>query len=148
MRYEVVVDGVAIEVLASWHRMVADDLPNDAPPTLARPDGVGVIQFSAARYLSGTKPEIDGPTLRAMLETFVVASNLSGAEMMEARRTSRGHQVVEARYDGNGERIHVWIVSNGSNSALVTYVTQRSPDSLVEAEIQDALAIVDRLRFE
>jgi len=41
-----------LDLPADWFD-VTDDLPRDAPPTLARNSGVGALQFSIARYHSG-----------------------------------------------------------------------------------------------
>lgn len=66
---------VLIELPAGWAD-VGDDMPEGAPPTLARVDGVGALQFSVARYQSGANPNIHEDDLDELLREFARKQSL------------------------------------------------------------------------
>jgi len=60
---------VRISLLEGWVD-VTDDLPEGTPPTLAKPEGVGALQFSVAKYRAGAKPNVSEDDLEALLVKF------------------------------------------------------------------------------
>jgi hypothetical protein len=121
---------------------VTDDLPPDSPPTLARPDGIGAIQFTVARYATGTVPQFSEANLREMLarQTAAATGLDIQAELVEGLHIVGGTRVLEENALG------AWYVSDGFNLAFVTYVGQGSAE-LVEGEISDTRDIVNSIIF-
>ena len=46
---------------------VTDDLPDGSPITLAKPDGIGALQFTFAKYQAGALPEVGVDDLHKLL---------------------------------------------------------------------------------
>ncbi|HSO31026.1 MAG TPA: hypothetical protein VLT33_00880, partial [Labilithrix sp.] len=59
--------GLTMVIPDGWSD-VTDDLPAGTPCTLARPDGIGALQFSRAHYRGGVVPEITVEDLESLLE--------------------------------------------------------------------------------
>lgn len=91
--------GVRIALPNGWVD-TSDDMPKGIPPTLAKPEGVGALQFSVGRYLSGADPQVSlddldaisrsSPThvrlawLRTLNEASPQATMSAGASCMQA----------------------------------------------------------------
>jgi hypothetical protein len=60
---------VLVDLPSGWFD-ITEDLPASTPITLARENGVGVIQFSFARFESGPNPNIGERDLIEMLDEF------------------------------------------------------------------------------
>lgn len=135
---------VIVELPAGWFD-VTDDLPESSPVTLAKPDGVGAIQFSVAKYQGGLQPTIDDAALQSLLLTFGESRGLGSPG-----NTHKGegiHRFVSGDFDLMDELVRVWYVSNGQDVALVTYVTQQPKNQMVAGELCDASAIIESLEF-
>ncbi len=135
---------VLIELPADWVD-VGDDMPEDAPPTLARVDGVGVLQFSVARYRSGANPNIHEDDLDALLREFAKKRSLGFPSDVE-------HGEAASRYIGatfvqGTDLTRVWYASNGSDLALVTYLADAG-NSACLAELTEAAEIVRSIDFD
>ncbi len=117
----------------------------DAPvkvPTLAKPDGVGALQFSLALYRSGKKPDSSVVDLVRLLDDFAAVKSLGRAF---ARVTDEGSvRLAGASFHSERDLIRVWYVSDGWSFALVTYVCAWAHRG---AEMKEAEAIVRSLRF-
>lgn len=135
--------GVHIALLEGWID-VTDDLPEGSPPTLAKPEGVGALQFSLARYASGIKPQVTLQDLDALLESFAHSRSLGAASDIE--RGAACSNFVGATYQFGGDLLRAWYVSNGSDVALVTYVAEASSDRVL-AELAEANSIAKSLDF-
>jgi hypothetical protein len=138
--------GVNLHAPPTWQDITAD-LPPRSPWTLAKADGVGVVQFTVARYRSGPEPQIGAPELRVMLDEFVATNDLAPAVARADGVTAAGNDFARADCWGPVERVVVWYVSNGRDSAVVTYVTLEPSSPSVAAELEDAYSMVDRLEF-
>jgi len=62
---------------------VSDDMPEGTPPTLAKPEGVGALQFSVGRYRSGANPQVNPDDLEALLKEFADTRSLGVAADVE-----------------------------------------------------------------
>lgn len=135
---------VLIELPAGWVD-VGQDMPEGAPPTLARVDGVGALQFSVARYQSGANPNIHADELGLLLRDFARKRSLGVPSDVE-------HGEAASRYIGatfvqGTDLTRVWYASNGSDLALVTYVADAG-NSACLAELTEAAEIVRSIDFE
>ena len=88
--------------------------------TLAKPDGVGALQFSPALYESGPLPSPSSADLRSLALQFGESRGLGepfDLGQFESRVSGAG-----ASYCSEGDLVRVWYVSDGRNIMLVTYV--------------------------
>jgi len=56
--------GFAMLLSPSWCD-ITEDLPDGSPLTIARPDGMGALQFSVARWIGGPEPRPSAADLAA-----------------------------------------------------------------------------------
>jgi len=135
--------GVRFELSEEWCD-VTGDLDPGSPPTLARENGVGVIQFSVAKYKSGEKPSITEAGLKDMLLELFKSKHLGDAEptILQGSRCF-GAGATSAKTDAV---IGAWYLSNGTDIALVTY-TCMSGDPARQRELADAEKLAKTLEF-
>ena len=135
--------GVKFELSEEWCD-ITGDLDPGAPPTLARENGVGVIQFSVAKYKSGEKPSITENALKDMLLDLFKSNQLADVEPAILQGSCCfGVSATSAQID---EVIGAWFLSNGTDVALVTY-TGTSGDPACQAELAEAEKLAKSLEF-
>lgn len=135
--------GVRFEISEDWCE-ITDDLDPGTPPTLAREDGVGAIQFWVAKYESGAKPSITESDLKGMLSELLEAKHLAAA--VPAAVEGSRCLAVGATSAAPDELVAAWYLSNGADVALVTY-TCTVDDPAREAELAEAQQVVKTLEF-
>ncbi|VTU42670.1 MULTISPECIES: hypothetical protein [unclassified Variovorax] len=135
--------GVRIALPNGWVD-ISDDMPEGTPPTLAKPEGVGALQFSVGRYLSGANPQVSPDDLDAMLKEFADTRSLGVAANVE-RGKSASHY-VGGSFLHAGDVIRAWYLTNGSDVALVTYVAAAESGDAA-GELADAGTIVRSVDF-
>ena len=118
---------------------VTDDLPAGTPCTLARPDGIGALQFSRAHYRGGVVPEITVEDLESLLEAFAKSRGLAAPVI---KRGMGRHAFVWCDLHSGGELVRVWYVSDGRDVAMVSYVAEVLEGVQLAREIQDATDIL------
>jgi hypothetical protein len=135
--------GLQFELSEEW-RDITDDLPEGTPWTLAREDGIGAIQFSAATYKSGEHPALTAQDLREMLDGLFAAHNVVGFEPLDTagcQMLCAGGKAVE-----EDALVAAWYLSNGTDVALITYVgAAANPATAIE--LSDAAALVKTAQF-
>lgn len=114
---------------------------------MARCQGVGALQFSVGKYVSGPLPDVGETQLRGFLTDFGARRGLriSGVSTGLGR-----NRFIVGTHEAGGELIRVWYVTNGRDLALVTYVARDDGDDsrrLVLAELEDADGIVRSTDF-
>jgi hypothetical protein len=144
MRVTVVFADCLLTIFDGWAD-VTDDLPSGSPATLARTDGVGVLQFSTARYSGGKRPTIESADLNGMLCEFAAKRGLGAVQ--EVRTHQNACFFVSADFENASELIRAWYVSDGTNIALITYTTEAGESARASGELDDADQIVRSLRF-
>lgn len=134
--------GFRIHTAAEW-RDITDSL-NDpgAPFTLAKPDGVGALQFSVARYKSGDIPSPSLKTLSSMVREF--AENKCLESPFDEETFSDKILYSGVSFDGGDSLVRVWYVSDGKSFLLVTYVCDWESQTL---EVQECNDFVKSVRF-
>lgn len=123
---------------------VSDEMPEGTPPTLAKPEGVGALQFSMGRYRSGAHPQVSPNDLDAPLKEFADTRSLGLAADVE-RGKSASHYVGASFLNGD-DLIRAWYLTNGCDVALVTYVVAAASGDAA-AELADAGTIVRSIDF-
>lgn len=137
------VGNLQISTPSNWFD-ITDDIETQNPPfTLARPDGVGAIQFSTAEYRSGKAPNITINDLHKLLEDFSASRKLG--EGYDFASQSRALLIVASSYSFEDAFLRVWYASDGQNVALVTYNCRKGQE---QTELTDCEEIILSLKFE
>lgn len=124
---------------------ITNDLPRGSAPTIAKEDGVGVIQFSVARYRSGVEPHLDVAALREMLDEFGDHHRLGKPVSYEEGQGYGGNRFVAAEFSLPDQVIAVWYLTNGRNVALITSVADGAKIRRWPASLSTLLASFGRL---
>jgi len=128
--------GLQFDLPPGWTD-ITDDLPNGTPPTLARPGGLGVIQFSTVRYSGGERPLVTKGVLRDISEQFC-SQKLPNFRFDESYVGTLPS--VKATSVSEEGFFAVWHITNGMDVVLATYTVQEWAD-----EIRDEVEEADRL---
>jgi hypothetical protein len=135
--------GLRLALPEGWSD-ITDDLPEGSPPTLAKPDGVGVIQFSISRYRGGENPRISTANLKGLLEDFCLRNSLN----CQSIREQPGDIMSAAIVSENDESlIAVWYLSNGMDVVLATYNGSQLKRFKAERELMEARTVIESVRF-
>lgn len=136
-------NGLLFDLLAGWVD-VTSDLPEGSPPTLARPTGVGALQFSVARYSGGKHPHVSLADLQEMLTRH--CDGLS--------RSFGAHDVSKGNIERVGcvsfehhQTLAIWYLSNGSDVVLVTYCAMGTRDPEISKELAESKRMVETIDF-
>jgi hypothetical protein len=122
---------------------VTNAIKEDHPPfTLAREDGVGVIQFSAAEYQKGKTPNVSSDDLKNLLQGFAQTHELSQARDFFCQCAP--FLTSAASFNFENRFLRVWYCSDGKSIVLVTYNCQ---DGQQKNELFDCESIVHNLKF-
>jgi hypothetical protein len=117
---------------------ITESLEPGSPFTLALPEGVGALQFSSARYVSGTLPNPTSLDLDEMLAEFAHVAALG--EPHDRVREESPIALAAATYIQTDAVIRAWYVSDGRSVAKITYTCFGS--ALQERELLDCESIV------
>jgi hypothetical protein len=122
-----------------------DDLPEGAPPTLAKSDGLGALQFSRASYRGGEHPGFQHHDLLAMLDEFGRSRHLGPATSITSARSNVLR--VSGDFASVSEFIRAWYLTDGTSIALVTYVVLGLQEERWSDELREVESIVESVRF-
>lgn len=136
--------GVKLRLPEGWAD-VTHDLPDGSPFTLAKPDGVGALQFTVATYRAGRKPDVSRDLLGEMLVEFGISRNLATATS-QVEWTAGPCFGVSADFYSDDDWIRTWYVSDGRNVALVTYIALAT-EAVIAPEVQEADSIVRSIHW-
>jgi hypothetical protein len=136
------IGGLQITAPADWLD-VTDEIEEPDPPfSLARPDGVGAIQFSVAEFRGGKQPGITLDALNKLLTDFAQSRELGRSFDLMCRREPL--LTAAMSFDADGRFWRVWYCSDGQSVALVTYNCRRGEQ---EVELPDCENVVRDLQF-
>jgi hypothetical protein len=122
--------GLLLDVPGDWGDITPDE--EGYPPTLARDDGFGALQFSGATYESGEKPDIDEVALTQMFRNYCKGQTLNIAP----ERMKDAAVICVGGMDKGAEFLTaVWLLTNGMDVALVTYTSHDCPEAYAELKI-------------
>lgn len=138
----IVSDSFAVQVPNGWGD-ITDSVESESPPfTLARPDGVGALQFSIATFKSGPTPN---PTPTVLLDMLVNFGHSRDLGIPNAVNTEIGPPVLAAgNFVACDDSIRVWYVSDGRNFAFITYTASNTDFG---PELPDCETIVRSIDF-
>ncbi|MEZ4373464.1 MAG: hypothetical protein R3B07_21770 [Polyangiaceae bacterium] len=132
-----------LKLPATWRDGTQDG--EDLPPTLVREQGVGSLQFSVARYASGEAPNMTLADLRELLSARIARHGLQSKALTEHSRATR--MSVRGRCWDSDVACSLWMLSNGSDIAFVSYVFIREDGEPSAEELSEAEAIVNSIEF-
>lgn len=135
MREHTEFGGVRLVIARDWCD-ITDDLEPGSPPTLARNDGVGVLQFSSATYKGGAAPTIGARELTEMLQEFACAQGFDPPKVVRAESGSM--LTVSGDFVSKTEMIRAWYVTDAKNIAFITYVSQEPESARTREELRMA----------
>jgi hypothetical protein len=135
--------GLEITAVPQWLDVTHEVETESAPFTLARPDGVGALQFSVARYKDGTKPNVQILDLQKLSADFALSRELGKGFGQGVRE--QPILIYAQSFIAGKQFIRVWYCSNGQDVVLVTYVCERGREGL---ELSDCEKMVSNLQFD
>lgn len=133
--------GITFDLPDGWTD-ITDDLPDGSPPTLARPSGVGAIQFSIAKYGSGADPKATVSDLRKFCAEFCVQHAIDESWIVEYPARM---MCVGAKTNDLDEFLAAWYLSNGRDFVFVTYVGVNEDIEQSQGEFDDAQLLVESI---
>jgi hypothetical protein len=135
--------GVVLDLTEPWADITNDLDGNNVPWTLARPDGVGALQFSVALYQGGQVPNPTCEDLLSMIAEYAASRDLGdGFEETSLRRSI---QIAAKSFRWQENYLRIWYLSDGRNFAFVTYTCGWEHR---RAESQECEKILESLRFQ
>ena len=131
-----------VDLPEEWADVTASLGVENAPITLALPDGVGALQFSVGRYVRGERPDPTHDILVEMLIEFGKSKSLGEPKhfAMQAGRIS----IAAASFSADGDFVRVWYLSDGLDFAIVTYACEMGSEL---RELEACEQIVRSLEF-
>lgn len=135
--------GLKFDLPQGWAD-ITDDVPGGGPPSLARPDGVGVLQFTFAKYQSGENPNITVTELREFLNVFFSRNKMPYGNVIE--RSGRMISVQGAS-DSDDEFILARYFSNGKDVALATYVCSDASSAEAREDLRGVEVVMESIEF-
>ena len=114
----------------------------NAPITLALPNGVGALQLSISRYVRGEKPNPSLDALVDMLREFATSQGFGAPDNVS---TQLGRiSIAAGSFSADGDFVRVWYLSDGLDFAMVTYVCEVGREF---SELETCEQIVSSLQF-
>ena len=135
--------GLRFQVPQGWTD-ITEDLPEGSPPSLARPTGVGVLQFSIAKYRDGNDPNITTDVLRSFVEDFFKKNHVACENITEYRN---GLISVEGISSSGGEMLLARYFSNGNDVVLATYVSSEVESNEIESDMAGVETVLNSMEF-
>ena len=135
-------DKFAVDVPQGWIDVTDSLEMTDSPHTLARPDGVGALQFSIALYQSGPEPNPSPEVLREMVEEFGASHGLGEPSAVVVE--SGPLRLAAGSFSWDDDFLRVWQVSDGKSFAFVTYTCSAND---VGPEVAECEMIVRTIVF-
>ena len=130
---------ITLELPPDW----LDTTEEQQPFTLAKPSGVGALQFTVASYSQGAAPSVGIAALVSMLNEFVKDHSLGPLANQVQEQSELSLAAASFSMDDHTHG-RVWYVSDGSSVAKVTYVCEQV---VFGPELGEAEQIVRSLRF-
>jgi len=135
--------GLNFNLLQGWTD-ITEDLPSGAPPSLARAEGVGTVQFSIAKYRSGEDPNVSIANLQVFLADFCDRNGIRWDKMIHRDGKIMSVSVTSTLDD---EFIEVAYFSNGKDIVLLTYICSDVDSSEFENDMIGVNEIINSMEF-
>lgn len=139
----IVFDSFSIAVPQGWEDITDSVESDEPPPTLAREDGIGALQFSTALYTDGTVPDPRPEDLSQMVASFAEAQGLGPPRHLAVE--SEPLRLAAGSFTTGCDFLRVWQISDRHNFALVTYICE---SGLEGRELGECEQVVRSLRLQ
>lgn len=127
----------------SWSELEADAYDSESPLTIANAEtGVGALQISVAKFMSGKMPQLSLACLAELLDNFAESRRL--VISFDQQTLSNDKLLIGRSFQSEGDFIRVWYASNGKDIVLVTYICEWG---VKDEEENERELIVNSLRF-
>lgn len=135
-------DSFSMQAPSGWVD-ITDEVEADHPPlTLAKPDGVGALQFSIALYSSGAEPNPCSKELLQMVNEFGRARGWRRAALQVTEEEPL--RLAAASFHVDDTFYRVWYISDGLNFAFITYNCEWKQE---HKELEECERMVRTIRF-
>jgi len=122
---------------------ITDDLGQSFPPTLAKVDGIGALQFSVAQYRCGPLPN---PMPEDLLQlTLDVGKSRTMVEPFSKITEQTPIRLGAASFQVGADFVRLWHVSGGANIVRITYTCDWGQE---KTELPTCERIVRSIGFE
>jgi len=135
--------GLRFDLPDSWED-ITDDLPDGSPPSLARPNGAGVVQFSIGKYRGGEAPNVTTADLRNLLEEFCIDNGMNCSEIMDCPEALPSVKAISA---AEGGFIVARYFSNRKDVLLATYTCLDMSNSELAADLEGCEQIMNSMEL-
>jgi hypothetical protein len=127
--------GLDVSAPEPWEDVSTEGSAVRWPPTLARSDGGGALQFTLAPDAGSMAPSVTFEGLAQRVRELAARKRL-GEPVNGVRPLPGALLGAAADFHGAGYSVRVWYVSDGRNVAQATYTWEGPPpvDELEEAE--------------
>jgi len=137
--------GITLQIPAGWED-ITDALADGSPPTIAKASGVGAVQFSIAKCQSGEQPNADLNALKSLMIGFCQNNQI---EIDQVSEGEFGRVKCASIFSENGSQvISAWLLTNGKDFALVTYVALGEENDEIAGELDQAREIISSISFD
>ena len=135
-------ENLIITAPSPWKDITETVEGSSVPFTLAKDDGTGALQFSAAEFRQGKSPNVTLQDLDELRNEFAQKKQLGRA--FDELRSNGDMRVSGASYQTTEDYVRAWYCSDGKNIALVTYLAVGGEEGNEPIECD---AIVKGVRF-
>jgi hypothetical protein len=135
---------IVIEVPEDWEDTTSTLMTESKPLTFTKNEfGVGALQMSIAKYISGKQPKIHAKTLLKMLLEFAEMKKFDKASTPQILNGEINK--ASASYKFRNYFIKIWYLSNGKDLAKITYTCEWGEET---EELSECEEIVNSLKFK
>lgn len=131
-----------LELPVGWTEITAE-LPGESPPTVAKSDGVGALQFSQAEFEGGPPPRFDPDDLLEMVRGIAHGADESIA-FDERAATAGPLRLGAVSLAMEGNFVRVWGVSDGRGIVVATYTCDWA---VRDRELDECTRVVESIRI-
>ncbi|MFZ5438749.1 MAG: hypothetical protein ACOZQL_02010 [Myxococcota bacterium] len=150
MSVDIKMAGLGLRIPDDW-----SETTNEQPsgtPTLAKHNGIGLLQFTVARYLTGARPDITAEDAINLLSTFLENTGVRAPaehvrQHIRLGLSTHGLRTAHANLARSSEFVRAWCITDGENSAIATYLTLRPWDPGFRTEFNESCEIVSSIQF-
>lgn len=121
---QLILGDLRVHVPLAWDDITAE-LPGGTPFTLTRQDGLGALQFSTGRYVSGALPRVSKDDLLHLLFDRAASHHLGDAR--ELTVVDADNVCVRGDFSSPAETCLLWYWSDRRSVVLATYVAVGGP---------------------
>lgn len=137
-------DSFSVEAGEGWQDVTQELNMDNAPLTLAKTTGAGMLQFSV-NVKKGIESSLQADPEVMLNHIYNWAKERSLGEGLNPLTTKSPLPFAAASFHSGSEFIRIWLLSDNTNTALITYLSAWEDR---EAEISECEAMVHSFQFD